>query len=225
MLEGSKPDAALTTMVWMRGALLEYVRGMRALEDKDVAGAAKHLEAMEGRLKARPEEAAMAGHPMGAGGMGTAASKDAESKPVRSFMEVAASELRGSVRMAEGKRAEADAAFGAAADGEAELGYHEPPNYIRPVAETRGDALMRAGRYAEAKAAYERALGERPNSGYALFGIARAAAAAGDDAGARVAYARMLEAWKGADAGLPQVVAARGWIAAHGGSASNSGGH
>jgi len=227
MLEASKPDAGLRTMVWVRGALLEYVRGMAALERGDAAGAARHREAMDAAMKVEPADGGMGAGMKGMGGhpapaMAGAGSTDMEMKPVRSFMEVAAMELRGSVLMAEGKRAEADAAFERAADAEAALGYHEPPNYIRPVAETRGDALLRVGRYGEAKTAYEGALKERPNSGYPLYGIARAEAGAGDEAGATAAFGRMLAAWKGADAGLPQVVAARVWVAAHGAAASGA---
>ncbi len=224
MLEGSRPDAGLTTMVWLRGALLEYVRGMAALEAGNLPGAERHREAMDAAMKRQPKGegmAGMGGHPMPA--MTGAGSKDLEMKPVRSFMDVAAGELRGAVLMAGGKRLEADAAFGKASEAERALGYHEPPNYIRPVAETRGDALMRAGRYPEAKAAYESALKERPNSGYPLYGIARAEAAGKDEAGARAAYGRMLLAWKDADAGLPQVVAARGWMREHGAGLGQAG--
>ncbi len=216
MLEGSRPDAGLTTMVWLRGVLLEYARGMAALEAGDLQGGKRAQNAMDGMMKAQPADGGMKGmgHPMPA--MAGANSSDLEMKPVRSFMDVAAGELRASVLMAEGKKAEADAAFGRAVEAERELGYREPPYYIRPVEETRGDALMRAGRYPEAKAAFEAALKERPNSGYPMYGVARAEVAAKDDAGATAAYGRMLEAWKGADAGLPQVLAAKAWMREHG---------
>ena len=82
-------------------------------------------------------------------------------------------ELRASLLAAQGKATEAHAVFEKAEQAEKMLGYHEPPNYIRPVGETRGDALLRAGRFAEAKQAYQDALKERPNSGYPLYGIAR----------------------------------------------------
>jgi tetratricopeptide (TPR) repeat protein len=133
---------------------------------------------------------------------------------------VAVLELRASLEMAQGKAADADATFGKAADAERELGYREPPFYIRPVAESRGDALMRAKRYADAKAAYGVALKERPNSGYPLYGIAQAEAAAGDLNGAMAAYGTMLKAWAKADVGLPQMVAARAWVVGHGESIS-----
>ena len=218
MLEGSKPDAAMTTMVWLRGALLEYVEGMAALEAGDAAGAAKHREALDKAMKVEPSDGGMKGmgHPKPAGSATGAGSKDLMMKPVRSFMEVAQTELEASLLLAQGKTGEADKAFGKAAEAELALGYREPPYYIRPVGETRGDALMRSGRFAEAKAAYEAALAERPNSGYPLYGVARAEAAMKDEAGAREAYGRMLAAWKGADAGLPQVVAARAWVKEHG---------
>jgi hypothetical protein len=79
---------------------------------------------------------------------------------------------------------------------------------------------MRAGRYMEAKAAYEVALAERPNSGFPLYGIAQAEAAAGDAAGARTAYGTMLKAWANADVDLPQVVAAKAFVASHAGPAA-----
>ena len=149
---------------------------------------------------------------------GMAPSKDVVGGPIHSFLDVAALELRGSVLLAQGKSADADAAFVKAADGERELGYREPPNYIRPVGETRGDALMRAGRYSDAKAAYEAALVERPNSGYPLFGIAEADAASDQLTTAASDYRLLLAAWKNADNNLPQLETARAWLAAHGGT-------
>jgi hypothetical protein len=71
---------------------------------------------------------------------------------------------------------------------------------------------MRAHRYDDAKKAYEDALKERPNSGYPLFGIAQADAAAKRTSEATADYAHLLEAWHKADADLPQVRAARTWL-------------
>ena len=113
---------------------------------------------------------------------GMIVSKDVLAVPVHSFMDVAALELHAALLMAQGKSADADAAFAKATDAETALGYREPPYYIRPVSETRGDALMRAQRYADAKKAYQAALVERPNSGFPLYGIAQADVAAGDKA-------------------------------------------
>jgi hypothetical protein len=56
------------------------------------------------------------------------------------------------------------------------------------------------------------ALAERPNSGFPLYGIAQADAAAGDKAAASIDFQTLLTAWKRADADLPQMVAARSWF-------------
>jgi hypothetical protein len=134
---------------------------------------------------------------------------------VHTFMDVAALELHAAVLMAQGKTADADAAFVKATGAERALGYREPPYYIRPVSETRGDTLMRARRYADAKQAYQAALGERPNSGFPLYGIAQADAAAGDKAAADVDYAALLAAWKNADPGLPQMLTAKAFVSSN----------
>jgi tetratricopeptide (TPR) repeat protein len=114
--------------------------------------------------------------------------------------------------MAQGKSADADAAFVKAIDAERALGYREPPYYIRPVAETHGDALMRARRFADAKKSYQAALVERPNSGFPLFGIAQADLAAGDKAAANADFRALLKAWMNADGDLPQMVAAKAFV-------------
>ncbi|HMG02631.1 MAG TPA: tetratricopeptide repeat protein, partial [Edaphobacter sp.] len=126
----------------------------------------------------------------------------------------AAMELRASVLLAEGRGVESDAMFVKAGDAEKELGYREPPFYIRPVQETRGDALLRAKRYDEAKQAYEAALKQRPESGFALYGMAQADAAARRRAEATQDYVRLLRAWANADPDLPQLQAARAWMEA-----------
>ena len=142
-------------------------------------------------------------------------SKDLQKEPAHTFMDVAALELQGALLTAQKKSTEADDAFKKAADAETALGYHEPPYYIRPVGETRGDALLAAGRNTEARQAYEDALKERPNSGFPLYGIARASAAAKDDAAATAAYSRLLAAWPHADPDLPQLRDAHSWMQSH----------
>lgn len=102
-----------------------------------------------------------------------------------------------------------------AAKDEKALGYREPPIYIRPVGETEGAAMLRAGRWSDAKAAFEKALGERPHSGFALFGIAMANERLGDSKAAAGTYADFLTAWKDAATGLPQNAHARAYLRAH----------
>jgi len=117
--------------------------------------------------------------------------------------------LRAGVLAARGKMDDAKKLYTTAAKKEKDLGYREPPAYVRPVSETEGAALLAAKDYAGAKAAYEAALVERPDSGYGLYGLARVKELSGDAAGARAEYQAFLKAWPRADAGLPEVAHAR----------------
>ena len=211
LLEHSAPPMELKNLNDLKASLLDYTRGMAALNAKDVAAAAGFSKSLDEHVAAKPAEAPMPAMP------GMPVSKDALASPIHSFLDVAALELRASVLLAQDKAADADAAFVKAANAERALGYREPPYYIRPVGETRGDALMRAGRYADAKAAYQAALVERPNSGYPLFGIAQADAASNRISIATSGYRLLLSTWKNADPNLPQLETARAWLDAHGG--------
>jgi tetratricopeptide (TPR) repeat protein len=114
-------------------------------------------------------------------------------------------ELRAGILLAGGRTGAAKDLYTQAIAAEKKLGYHEPPFYIRPVAETEAEALLRAKDYAGARAAYEAALTERPQSGFELYGIANADELAGNTAQARTEYAAFLKSWPSADAALPQI--------------------
>jgi predicted Zn-dependent protease len=204
LLEAAKPPADLKNLTTLRTELLDYTRGMAALGLNDLTTAAEFSKSLDASVAAIPVDP-----PMHMPGM--IVSKDVLAVPVHSFMDVAAQELHAALLMAQGKSADADTAFAKADTAESALGYREPPYYIRPVGETRGDALMRAHRYADAKQAYQAALVERPNSGFPLYGIAQADAAAGDKAAASADYAALLTAWTHADPTLPQLLAAKAW--------------
>ncbi len=79
----------------------------------------------------------------------------------------------------------------------------------------RGDAFLMSNRPAEAAAEFRKIVGVRANllltSGYnaAQVGLARALAAAGDIAGAKLAYEAFFDLWKSADPGIPLFVAAQ----------------
>jgi tetratricopeptide (TPR) repeat protein len=208
LVEASKPPAELPHLLALRAELLDYTHGMAALDQGDTTAAASFSKSLDASVASKPVDP-----PMSMPGMPV--SKDVLAVPIHSFMDVAALELRAALLMAQGKPADADAAFAKATLAEFALGYREPPYYIRPVSETRGDSLMRAKRYADAKKAYQTALQERPNSGFPLYGIAQADAAEGDFTAANADFSTLLDAWKTADTHLPQIVAARAWLSAH----------
>jgi tetratricopeptide (TPR) repeat protein len=208
LLEASKPPADLKNLVTLRAELLDYTRGMAALDANDLTVAEKFSKSLDASVASKPIDP-----PMNMPGM--VVSKDVMAVPVHSFMDVAALELRAALLMAQDKSADADAAFSKATTAEFALGYREPPYYIRPVSETRGDSLMRAKRFPDAKKAYQTALTERPNSGFPLCGIAQADAAEGDFTAANADFSTLLDAWKTADINLPQIVAARAWLSSH----------
>jgi len=134
---------------------------------------------------------------------------DADSGPLVSTLSIASQELRAGVLLLQGKVDPAKKLYVEAIAAEKKLGYHEPPFYIRPVAETEAEALLRAKDYADARSAYEAALVERPASGFELYGIARADELAGHTGQSRTEYEAFLKAWPSADAQLPQMLHAR----------------
>jgi predicted Zn-dependent protease len=87
-----------------------------------------------------------------------------------------------------------------------------PPILIKPSHELYGEILLRAGKPAEALAQFKTALLRQPNRARSLLGAARAAAQAGDRAGAAVTYAKLLEQWSQADQELAELREARDFV-------------
>jgi predicted TPR repeat methyltransferase len=83
------------------------------------------------------------------------------------------------------------------------------------VGEAEAAALLAAQDWTNALAAYQSALVERPRSGFPLFGIAMSHERAGNVPAAVAAYTEFMEAWKNADAGLPQLTHAQSYLAEH----------
>jgi hypothetical protein len=89
-----------------------------------------------------------------------------------------------------------------------------PPQPMKPALELYGELLLAAGRGDEATRAFEQALLRTPNRTPSLAGLGAAAAATGDTARARRAYAA-LAAMPGAAADSPNVATAKRWLAAN----------
>jgi tetratricopeptide (TPR) repeat protein len=87
-----------------------------------------------------------------------------------------------------------------------------PPILIKPSHELYGEILLRAGKPAEALAQFKTALLRQPNRARSLLGAARAAAQAGDRAGAAATYAKLLEQWSQADQELAELREARDFV-------------
>ena len=138
---------------------------------------------------------------------------DADSGPIVSTFSIASQELRAGVLLLQNKPDAAKKLYAEAIAAEKKLGYHEPPFYIRPVAETEAEALLRAKDYAGAKTAYQAALLERPASGFELYGIAHADELAGNTTEAQSEYQAFLKAWPSADPNLPEMQHAHAAIA------------
>jgi tetratricopeptide (TPR) repeat protein len=136
---------------------------------------------------------------------------DAFLSAITGMLNVMSLELRASVLVAENKIPGAHEMFAQAEAAEKALGYREPPNYIRPVAETEGTAMLAIGDWTDARAAWERALTIRPHSGFALYGIALSDEKAGKTEAAAKDYQEFLAAWKDADPDLPQILHAKAY--------------
>lgn len=200
---------------FLAAELTEYAKGMKALDADDAVAAQQASNSMDAGLKQMKEM--MAGlHKHGDASKDDSAkpptmpiSPDALLDPLMKCLEIQSKELRAGILLEEKKRRQAKRLYAEAIRDEKKLGYHEPPFYIRPVAETEAAALLKAKEYEDAKSAYKEALQERPNSGFGLYGLAQVKEASGDAAGAREAYASFLKAWSHADAGLPEIAHAQ----------------
>ncbi len=223
LLEASAPPGGRPNLDFLARQLAAFAAGMQAIENHDLAKAeessvrfdaqlwrmSQELKASSGRERV-PENASTSGELPKLQVM-----PDALLQPLIDSLSVMSLELRASLLTCQGKTGEAKSLFQQAAQQEKALGYHEPPNYIRPVGETEGAAMITVGDWMDAKTAYEQALLERPRSGFALYGIAFASEKSGDSEGAAKRYADFLAAWKEADPALDQLQHARAYLAEH----------
>ncbi len=222
LVNASSIRPGLPNLAFLRQRLLDFAAGMEAITSHKIPEAeslSQHFDAELWRMLQHDEPAHSMAMPMPQakpdGPPKLAVMSDALLEPLLSTLSIMSLELRGSLLAAQGKTEDAKALFANAANKEKALGYREPPNYIRPVGETEGAAMLAAHRWADAKMAFERALGERPHSGFALYGIAFASEGAGDRKAAAKTYGEFLTAWKDADPDLAQIAHARAYLSAH----------
>ncbi len=215
MLQDAKPDAKLPNLQFLAGQLQQFATGMEAAEKGGIAAAqaaSDRLDADLWRQSQRAHDEPPQKKTSPAAPAMIAVMPDAKPGPLLSNLSVMSLELRAAILVAQKELPAAKALFEQAAREEKDLGYREPPAYIRPVGETEGAALLRAGDAQGAHAAYAAALKERPNSGFSLYGMAQASEAAGNTAAARDEYTKFLEAWKNSDATRPEPAHARAWL-------------
>lgn len=229
LLQASQVPDTLPNIQFLQRELERIATGMRALEQGSLAAAENasaefdaELQKTSARVK---EDDAKGKKDKKKGDAKSTPPKlpvmpDAYAKPLLKNLSIMSLELRAGILMQKKETAKAKELYAQAAKDEKDLGYREPPAYIRPVGETEAAAFMAVSDWPDAKAAYEAALVERPKSGFPLYGIALATEQAGDAAGAQKAYSDFLDAWKTADAGLPQLTHAKDYLAAHGTSAA-----
>jgi hypothetical protein len=88
----------------------------------------------------------------------------------------------------------------------------QPPYPAIPANELFGDLLLEFDRPAEASPYFQKALQRTPNRPKAIFGLARAAQAMGDDETARNRYEEFVAVWKTADPDRPELATARQFL-------------
>ncbi len=221
LLNASALPAARPNLAFLARQLGCFASGLQAVETHDIAKAERLSLRFDAELwrssgnsgdssEIMPRKAVSAGGPPK-----LELTPDAQLQPLVKTLSVMSLELRASVLAAQGKIRDAKELFTKASQAEKALGYHEPPNYIRPVGETEGAAMMAVGNWMTAKVAFQRALLERPRSGLALYGIAMCSERSGDSKVAAREYTDFLEAWKTADPTLGQMIHAHAYIAEH----------
>ena len=224
LLQSTNPPGTLPNLQFLQRQLSSFVQGMQALDDHSLSQAETASAAFDAELQkanARfKEQQAKEKKQKNKTNSDASPPKlplmpDVYTKPLLSNLSIMSLELRAAVLVEKKQNAKAKELFAQAAKEEKDLGYHEPPAYVRPVAETEAAAFMAASDWPAAKSAYKEALLDRPRSGFPLYGIAAASEQSGDTAAATAEYAEFLSAWKSADPNLPQIAHARDYLGSH----------
>jgi tetratricopeptide (TPR) repeat protein len=171
----------------MAQALGAQAQGVAQARSGRIAEAKKHLDGAEAAVK--KVQAAHAG------------SDDFE-RGLRDMASTAASRLRAEIALAEKRGDEALAEQARAVAAAKRADESEPPMLAAGATLALADMQLALGRAANAEATYREELKARPDSGWALQGLARALAAQGKNAEAASMRERAERAWAQADAGL-----------------------
>ena len=221
LLASANPPASLPNLQLLAISLTEFAQGMQSVSQKDLESAQKHSTELDAKLwriskQVDQEAAAAKTKPKETSAPSNQAQPIDQSLPTMlKNLSILSLELRAAILIPSGKITEAKALFEQASREEQELGYHEPPAFIQPVAEQEAEFLTAANQNAEAEKAWKQALEDRPKSGFPLYGLAVLAEQSGETAKTSAAYSEFLTAWKTADPQLPQIQHAQQWMMAH----------
>ena len=218
----ANPPASLPNLQALAISITAFARGMQSVHDKNLEAARTHSTELDAQLwrisqqvdeqkaakdKAKPKEPAKPENQV--------QPTDPALPGLLKNLAIMSLELRAAILISDGKTPEAQTLFAQARREEQDLGYHEPPAFIRPVAEQEAELMMDAGQSADAEKAWRLALDDRPKSGFPLYGLALLAEKSGNAQQADAAYTQFLAAWKIADPELPQVKHAQQWTKDH----------
>lgn len=229
LLQSSNPPDSLPNLQFLQRELKRFAATMQALDQHSVSSAeaaSADFDAELQKISARIKEDEAKNKKKKKTDSDATPPKlpvmpDAYAKPLLKNLSVMSLELRAAILVQKKDAAKAKELFTQAAKDEKDLGYHEPPAYIRPVGETEAAAFLSVAAWKDAAAAYQSALEERPLSGFPLYGIALVSEQSGDADSARKQYSDFLSAWKSADASLPQLAHAKDFLASHGVTAAS----
>ena len=225
LLAEAKPPSSLANLQSLANALSAFAGGMKSLDSKDLDAARKqssNLDASLWRLSQLENEQEVASKKKPeppAKPVNTVQPTDQTLGSMVKNLAILSLELRAAILIREDKLSDAETLLAQARREEQELGYHEPPAFIRPVAEQEAEFLMQAdldGKLdAKIEKAWRLALEDRPKSGFPLYGLATLAEKSGDVPRTQAAYREFLDAWKNADPQLPEIEHAHHWLDAH----------
>src|ERR1700733_5943119 len=198
------PSAPLTNLAFLSESLADFATGMQALESHNVTQSENSSRLLDAQLwrvseRMKDEDAAKNKEKKNDDKKQQMIMPDATAKSLINNLSIMSLELRAGILVEKKQIEAAKNLYAQAAREEKDLGYREPPAYIRPVGETEAAALLSVSDFAAAKTAYEHALTERPNSGFPLYGLAFTEEKSGNTTAASTAYATFLKSWSQAD--------------------------